>query len=189
MYARIWAGEGRAHAGLTFDETASVEMHRTPCVCLGAGWGQYTRLLLAAGVFALAVLVYLLDRPAGSSPHLSALHALAAWPEYSFGRLGQHLPTFAHVFTFSVLTAAWLGPSWHAKACVAWLATNTAFEVGQHADVAGMIGSLVPPGVEPAPLVSALASYARNGTFDPWDLVSMGVGAVAAYVLLRYPRA
>lgn len=165
-----------------------MEIHRTPRVCLSVRRAQYTRLVIAVGVLALGVLVYLLDRPAGSAPHLSALHAFAAWPEYSFGRLGQHLPTFAHVFGFSVLTAAWLGPSWHAKACVAWLATNATFELGQHTDVARMIGYLVPPGREPAPLASALASYARNGTFDPWDLVSMGVGAFAAYVLLRYPR-
>jgi hypothetical protein len=160
-------------------------MDRTHRELLGVARREYVQLLAAAGVFALGTLVYALDRPADTTPHLSALWALAPWPDYSFGHLGDHLPTFAHAFAFSVLTAVWLGPSWRAKACLAWLATNVVCELGQHVEVVRTIADLLPPAFERVALVSALESYFRNGTFDLWDLVSIGVGAAAAYVLMH----
>jgi hypothetical protein len=163
--------------------TAHVNDLKARCQALGY------ELFVAAGVFALGALVYALDRPAGSTPLSSALWALRVWPDYSFGRLGDHLPTFAHPFAFSVLTAVWLGPSWRAKACLVWLATNAVFELGQHAEAARAVADLLPHALERVALVDALASYLRNGTFDVLDLVSIGAGAAAAYMLLRYAPA
>lgn len=164
-------------------------MGRTARGCVAVARREYVQLLVAAGVFALGALVYALDRPADSTPLSSALGALPLWPDFSFGRLGDQLPTFAHAFAFSVLTAVWPGPSWRAKACLAWLATNVVFELGQHVEVARTIAALLPPALERVALVGALESYFRNGTFDIWDLISIGVGAAAAYVLLQYGRA
>jgi hypothetical protein len=150
-------------------------------------WRRPTlQLLLAAAVLSLGALVYVVDRPADATPYLDALHALAPWPDLSFGRIGDHLPTFAHAFAFSVLTATLLGRALHVTSCVAWLVVNAGFELGQRPEVAGRLADLLPLSLRQTPLANAMESYFLSGTFDAWDLVSICAGAAAAYVCLRY---
>ena len=154
---------------------------------IGARRYRALQLLAALAVLALGTLVYVVDRPEDATPHLSALHALAIiWPHHSLGPIADHLPTFAHAFAFSVLTALALGPAWRAVSCLGWLSTNAAFEVGQHPRAAEGFAMLLPSSLEQAPLVDALVQYFVSGTFDVGDLVSICVGAAAAYALLRY---
>lgn len=141
------------------------------------------QLLVAAGVLSLGMLVYLVDRPADTTPHLAAVHALTSWPHYSFGRLGDHLPTFAHAFAFSVLTASLLEPAGRGASCLTWLATDVALELGQHPALAASL----PSSLQWAPFASELQRYFASGTFDVWDLASVGVGAALAYAVLRHP--
>ena len=64
------------------------------------------RIAIGPGVLVLWTLVYLVDRP----PEQSFLFDLSLFQLVPtlFGSLGQSLPTFTHVFAFSLLTVALL---------------------------------------------------------------------------------
>ena len=55
-----------------------------------------------------------------------------------FGIVGHSLPTFAHVFAFSLLTAALLTGERKTAitVCLGWFVVEAAFEVGQHPAIA-----------------------------------------------------
>ena len=96
-------------------------------------WGRPAALAaIGCVVFALGLLVYLMDRDASKA----ALIPSVAWLAGSnvFGALGGWLPSFAHTFAFSLFTAAVLPECGVPRygACVAWFAVNVAFELGQH---------------------------------------------------------
>ena len=107
-------------------------------------WGRPASLAaIGYVVFALGLLVYLMDRDASKA----ALTPSVAWPAGSnvFGALGGRLPSFVHTFAFSLFTVAVLPERdvpryW---ACVAWLAVNVAFEVGQHPLVSGRLAEVL----------------------------------------------
>lgn len=63
-------------------------------------------IAIGLGVLFLGMLVYLVDRP----PEQSFLFDLSLFQLVPtlFGSLGQSLPTFTHVFAFSLLTVAML---------------------------------------------------------------------------------
>ncbi|MDH3421199.1 MAG: hypothetical protein OEM78_17150 [Gammaproteobacteria bacterium] len=142
---------------------------------------------LAVFVLVLGTLVYVLDRPAELVPFFAPF-SLAHLTLPLFGKFGQSLPTFTHVFAFSVLTGLLLSGTRRAAlaACLSWFTLDTAFEVGQHAAVAGKLMACIPSGLESAPVLRHTRDYFMNGTFDPWDLLSIAVGAVAAYAVILW---
>lgn len=107
--------------------------------------------LTGTAAFAVGVVVYLTDR----APHHPAL---------LFGAAGQWLPSFIHVFAFSLFTAAASArrdaPNY--GACVGWWAVNVAFECGQHPSL-----------------------HWVRGTFDPADIAAATLGAISAALVLR----
>lgn len=145
---------------------------------------QIPWLQLCAGIAALLVgtSVYVFDRPAEAIPFFHTISLTAVTPSV-FGPLGQYLPSFAHVFAFSTLTAALLGNTRRAaaSACFAWCLVDTAFELGQHGFVGLQITEAISAVVAYKPILVQLDHYFLHGTFDPKDLVSIVVGAVAAY--------
>ena len=132
--------------------------------------------LLALAVLALGTLVYALDRGAGTA---------VLWPRALtrqggapvFGTVGGSLPSLAHAFAFSLLSALALPwrRAWQAGACAGWAVVDALFEIGQHRALSGPLGELLPP----------LANYFRRGTFDALDVAAGFVGAALAYGLLR----
>ena len=104
-----------------------------------------------------------------------------------FGRISDSLPTFAHAFAFSLLTAAWFGGGRRIglAACLTWFGVDTAFEVGQHPQIAERLVRFIPDGFGGLPILDQADSYFLSGTFDAWDLTSIAVGAAAAYLLIR----
>ncbi len=84
-----------------------------------------TRIAIGLGVLLLGTLVYLVDRPSeqGYLFHLS----LSQFTPTLFGVLGDSLPTFAHVFAFSLLTVALLTPARRvcAVVCLGWFLVDT----------------------------------------------------------------
>jgi len=145
---------------------------------------------VAVAVFVLVVgtLVYVLDRPGESVPFFNAISAVQLLPGF-FGPVGESLPTFSHVFAFSVLTAAWLGGGKRATlpVCLTWFGIDTAFEVGQHPQIAERLTQYIPGCFERLPILKQADSYFLSGTFDVRDLTSIAVGAAAAYVVTVYP--
>lgn len=142
--------------------------------------------MLAAASLALALggLVYLADRKACVAvPICSALGGV----QPLFGAVGGSLPSFVHVFAFSLLTAAALPNRrrpWY-SACAAWAVVNALFELGQHESLRGPLVSALHSLWGPSSIVKPVADYFTLGTFDPMDLLAVGLGAVAAAAVLR----
>ncbi|HET8760400.1 MAG TPA: hypothetical protein VFN94_04990, partial [Nitrospiria bacterium] len=127
--------------------------------------------LAALSALAVGVLVYALDRPGASAAFLPA-----TWPSdgghRTFGIFGGQIPDLAHVYAFSLLTALALGASRRAAAlsCGLWFGIDGLFEIAQH----------------PAISATLPVTFQRlRGTFDPWDLAALALGAAAAYFTIR----
>ncbi|HEY5622817.1 MAG TPA: hypothetical protein VIV14_03575 [Gammaproteobacteria bacterium] len=147
-------------------------------------------LALGALVLALGTLVYALDRPPDSAPLLSAIN-LHRFFDDVFGSIGEFLPAFAHVFAFSLFTATWLGGGKRTTllACVTWFGIDTAFEVGQHPQIAEPLVRMIPGWFEYLPILAQTDTYFLSGTFDDRDLISIAAGAATAYFVHTCIRA
>lgn len=143
--------------------------------------------LAALGCLALAIgtLVYLTDRDPSRAALVPAIPLLAGLG--LFGSPGAWLPSFAHPFAFSLLTAALQQPGkspayW---ACAMWWGIDVGFELAQTPLLGASLSGLDHPRW-PAWLVDSLSNYATRGTFDVADLIAASAGAVAAAVVLRF---
>jgi hypothetical protein len=138
--------------------------------------------------------VYAIDRPAAHVYLLPSVLAFSDSPRNFFGAIGASLPSFLHVFAFSLLTAA-VATSRTARAAAivagAWCATDLLFELGQHPALAPTIGASLPPWFAGVPMLENVEPYFLRGTFDPADLVATVAGAAVAYLTItgrRSPR-
>jgi hypothetical protein len=137
----------------------------------------------------MGTLVYVVDRPADVTPFFSIIN-LEHLGLPRFGLIGQSLPTFAHVFAFSILTAVFLRGWKHAAAssCVVWFVVDTAFEVGQHEQIAPEVSTSIFAWLGDHPIFEHIPGYFMAGTFDLFDLLSIALGAILAYLLIRRQR-
>jgi hypothetical protein len=142
--------------------------------------------ILAVSVFAVGSAVYLLERP------VDTVFLLPSWwevfqPQPRSSWLGQHLPGFAHVFSFSLLTAMALGSSRKALlwACLFWTTVNLVFELGQINFIAMTVSGQLADG----PVLNQLASYLVAGTFDPVDIIFILAGGLSAWLTVVLTRA
>ncbi len=146
-------------------------------------------LLWLAGLsLALGVLVYALDR-SGTTYFLPSWLSRDAGPAV-FGQLGRHLPTFVHPFAFVLITVAVLRPPPRLlpAICMTWFAIEFAFELGQLASFGEHIAAAVPEWFEDTPLLGATSNYFSRGTFDPLDVLAIGLGVVGAYCVVRQSK-
>jgi len=142
------------------------------------------QLLIGAFSLTVGLVVYLVDRPADGAYFLyrtsTAFSLDDALPGLLFGRLGGNLPTFIHVFSFSLLTAGLLGCE--RRGCqiviLSWLLVDCAFELGQK------FVRISPNMFDGVPVLENTGNFFVNGTFDPLDLAAAMAGAVAAYLLV-----
>jgi hypothetical protein len=104
-----------------------------------------------------------------------------------FGQIGGSLPAFSHAFAFSLLTAALMGRTRGAAAgaCLGWLLVDSVFELGQHPAVSGKLARAMPPGLESLPILGRAGDFFLAGTFDWKDLLSIALGALVAYGVIR----
>lgn len=156
---------------------------------LVVGKAARAQLVLGLAVLLLGILVYLVDRPPAETFVPSAFSLYQVIP-CIFGRLGQSLPTFAHVFAFSLLTAVLLGGGKRTAVaiCLGWMAIETAFELGQHPALAPALVKLIPSWFGQIPVLQKTDSYFLRGTFDRGDMLSIVLGALAAYVVIQKTR-
>lgn len=138
---------------------------------------NYLLLVIAATALLAGVAYYWLTRPTESALFLSLLPGFIPDQSSSFipTWLGW-LPTFFHVFAFSLLTYLALGRRHLLFACLLWSVINALFELGQAlpADVLAVMPDLF-----------NLRTYFNRGVFDPLDLVACAMGAWAAWTLGR----
>lgn len=145
------------------------------------------QILIGATALLLGSLVYLIDRPPDqtyfiySSNITMSLHKTL--PNL-FGAIGNSLPAFIHVFSFSLITAGLF--SCRKRACVivclSWLFVDFAFELGQKYSALPL--KIIPDWFNGIPFLENSADYFRCGTFDMLDLAAITLGGVAASLTL-----
>jgi len=142
-------------------------------------------LFLATLLLAIGIMVYALDRG-------GAVYFLPDWiatPTRTaiLGPLGGHLPTFLHPLVFILITAAIFRPWLRLlpAICAAWFAIECLFELGQMAPFDSRIAAAVPPWFDSLPVLRITADYFTHGTYDPLDILSIGLGTVIAYPIVR----
>lgn len=139
-------------------------------------------LVAAAIMLIIGMAVYVLDREAGTvyflSPFWSLDHSTSL-----FGPLGGQLPEFVHVYAFSLLTAITFTISRRVvlSSCCFWWLLDSLFELGQHPVISPHIASRIPQWFSHVPFLENSASYFMYGTYDPWDLLAILLGGLAAY--------
>lgn len=135
----------------------------------------------------LGTAVYVFDRPAGTAYLLPAWLSLQDSGVRPFGAFGASLPTLAHAFAFSLLTALVLprGAGNAALACGGWAALETLFELGQHPSVSPLLARAIGERFSGIPVLDHVVPYFKGGVFDGMDVLFGLLGALAAFVVLR----
>lgn len=148
------------------------------------------KLQISIGFLTLCAgfLLYLFNRPSdiyfvSFIKGAENLHSLAL--PFPAG-IGGALPSFLHVFAFSLLLGGLLAcrKTGYLIICCAWLFTNVLFEFGQRHSISA--SQVIPKWFEGIFILENTRSYFLNGTFDFLDLLASSVGAVVAFwVLVR----
>ena len=144
------------------------------------------RLYASAAFVALLVGVgfYCVARQPESVYFLTLWGVQGSNVDLSLGVLGNHLPTFLHVYAFIMLTLVVIAPSrvYAIAICAAWFVVDSLFELGQIAVVAKEIANYVPEWFREIPFLENTTDYFLHGTFDVIDLYSIAFGSVAAFL-------
>ena len=148
-------------------------------------------LITAVIMLLLGVLVYSMDRQPGTAYFLPEWMRLGEGRGSVFGVLGQHLPTLVHVYTFIMLTMALVIPAAYYRrcllpVCLGWLAFDSVFEIAQINVIARVIAGWVPDWFAGIPFLENTANYFVYGRFDLADLLSIGLGTLAAYLTMHF---
>ena len=145
------------------------------------------QILLGVVALLLGSLVYLIDRPPDQTYFVySAPVSINLYNIFPviFGDIGNSLPAFIHVFSFSLITAGLF--SCRKRACVivclSWLFLDLAFELGQKYSALPL--KIIPGWFDKIPFLENSADYFRCGTFDMLDIAAIAIGGVAAFLVL-----
>lgn len=144
------------------------------------------QIALAIVALLIGVFVYLLDRRAENVYFIPLWLANTVTGNSFLGALSNYLPTFVHVYAFILLTMAIVVPleqyrRYLIPVCVIWFLIDALFEVAQMAAFAEVIAAHTPGWFEGVPFLENTANYFLSSTFDILDLVSIGLGTLAAY--------
>ena len=149
---------------------------------------DYIFSVTAVMALSIGVLVYLLDR---QPEHIYFIPDVLAIPHSSydvFGYIGNQLPTFVHVYAFTLLTVAIIGsgPYLTPTVCAAWTVIDCLFEIGQQTQVAQWLSSFIPEWFQGLPFLEVTSSYFTSGTYDVLDIISILLGAFTAYLTILF---
>lgn len=145
------------------------------------------QILTGATVLLFGILVYLVDRPPDqtyfvnkSIINISFYHIL---PNL-YGIIGNSLPSFAHVFSFILITAGLIASKRRdfIIICLFWFSIDSVFEVGQ--GFSALFIRFVPDWFASIPFLENTVDYFVHGTFSVGDMVAITIGTITAYFLL-----
>jgi len=145
------------------------------------------QILTGATVLFIGILVYLVDRPpdqtyfVDKSPvNISLYHTLPAL----FNIIGNSLPSFAHVFSFILITAGLIASKKRHLIiiCLFWFLIDSVFELGQKFST--MFIKFIPDWFFSIPFFENTGNYFVRGTFSFGDMAAITIGTVAAYFVL-----
>ena len=144
--------------------------------------------VVAVGALSIGVLVYVFDRQAEFVyflPDWLSLHTKAG---SVFGSIGDYLPTFIHVYAFILLTVIVAVPTITKliPVCLAWFTLDTLFEIAQINAIAQWIANHTPGWFSGIPFLENTADYFLMGTFHVFDLASIAMGTLAAYLTVVF---
>ena len=149
---------------------------------------QNELLAIALGALVLGVFVYVLDRQPEFVYFLPGWLSLESQIGGLFGSIGNYLPTFIHVYAFILLTVVVAVPSVTKliPVCLAWFTIDSLFEFAQLNPIAQWIGSHTPGWFSSILFLENTADYFLMGTFDVFDLFSIAIGTLAAYLTIIF---
>jgi len=145
------------------------------------------QILTGATAFLFGILVYLVDRPPDqtyfvdkSFVNISLYHIL---PNL-YGIIGNSLPSFAHVFSFILITAGLIASKKRhfIIICIFWFLIDSIFELGQKFST--MFIKFIPDWFASIPFFENTGNYFIRGTFSFGDLAAITIGTITAYFLL-----
>lgn len=143
---------------------------------------------ISIGLVALILgsLIYLIDRPPYQTYFVFNILKISfhyTLPSL-FGPMGHVLPSFIHVFSFSLMTAGLICSRRrdYLMICSGWFLIDSVFEVGQ--GFGEFSARILPSWLEGIPVLESSKNYFLQGTFDPIDLIGTALGAVTAYLIL-----
>jgi len=145
------------------------------------------QILTGAIVLFFGILVYIVDRPPDQtlfidkSPVNISLYQIL--PDL-FGIIGNSLPSFAHVFSFILITAGLIASKKNQFIfiCLFWFLINSFFELGQK--FSAMFIKIIPDWFTAIPIFNNTGDYFVRGTFSFGDMAAIIIGTIAAYFVL-----
>ncbi|MDJ0808429.1 MAG: hypothetical protein QNJ78_16555 [Gammaproteobacteria bacterium] len=144
-------------------------------------------VIIGLSALLMGIAVYLLDRPSAQTYFIPEWISLFEETPRLFGLIGNHLPTFLHVFGFSLISCGLLTQSRFSPLgiCLFWIALDGLFEIGQHPLISACIVQYIPAWFNQVIILENTQAYFLSGSFDPMDLVSILFGGILAYLLVR----
>jgi hypothetical protein len=145
---------------------------------------NYKQLLIGFLVLILGALFYYFFRSSEHTYFLNRLgiysHPKNIFPPIIF-TIGYSLPSFVHVFAFTLITASFIADQkkGYLIVCLTWFAIDVSFEVSQGLD--NILIPIIPKWFSHIFLLENTRNYFVYGRFDYLDLFSIVVGSVAAY--------
>ena len=145
------------------------------------------QILIGMTVLFIGILVYLVDRQPDqtyfvykSFVNISLYHIL---PNL-FGIIGNSLPSFAHVFSFILITAALIASKKREFIiiCLFWFLINSLFELGQKFST--IFIKFIPDWFASIPFLENTGDYFVRGTFSFGDMAAIIIGTITAYFML-----
>jgi hypothetical protein len=158
-----------------------------------SGRADVPQILMGLGGLCLGALVYLLERSPESYGFGVIVRDYLGFilPQKPlFSVLADNLPSFTHVFAFSLMTAGLLAPGRKGTlmVCLMWFSIDAVFEIGQALKPLSL--AIIPEWIKVHPLPMAdLQEYFRCGTFDIRDIAACLMGALAAFMVAEFTRA
>ena len=145
------------------------------------------QILIGLSVLLLGTLVYIVDRPPLQTyfvyKNILNISLHSDLPNL-FGIIGNSLPSFAHVFSFILITAAIISirKKGYIFVCASWFLFDFIFELGQRFN--SLVLTIIPDWFSGIPFFENTKNYFSRGTFDVIDLVAVLIGSITAYFVL-----
>ena len=145
------------------------------------------QILTGATVLFIGILVYLVDRPpdqtlfVDKSPVNISLYQIL--PNL-YGIIGNSLPSFAHVFSFILITAGLIASKKRhfIIICLFWFLIDSVFELGQKFST--IFIKYIPDWFASIPFFENTGDYFVRGTFSFSDMAAITIGTIVAYFVL-----
>ena len=144
--------------------------------------------LLLGILFLLAgTMVYLVDRPIGSTYFLYKYRSIQIFFHQMptlYGKLGMFAPEFFHPLAFSLISMSLIS-SRKSKVmiCFIWFSIDSIFELGQKFGIE--LAENLPKWCVTVPTIKGFIDFFVYGTFDFYDLVAIGLGSLTAFLILE----